>query len=207
MKTFRTLKKESEGFYKEKGSKFISLAFPVTDTEQSLAILKSVKSKYHDARHHCYAYIIGEKKEISKSNDDGEPSHSAGDPILGQIRSYDLTNTMIVVVRYFGGTKLGVGGLINAYRTAAQEAIINNKIVEVVLSTTINLHYAYNSTNEAQRLINEFDIKIIDQEFGEKCSIAGRVPNELIAPLRSKVGTLAASGQDISLEISTDQTA
>lgn len=136
--TYLTISDDSEGFYKEKGSKFLSFAFPVHHEEDIKEKLDILRKKYYDARHHCYAYVLGKDKEIFRANDDGEPNHSAGDPILGQIKSNQLTNILIVVVRYFGGVKLGVGGLISAYRTAAAEAISNNVIVEAIVKKRSN---------------------------------------------------------------------
>jgi len=114
--TYFTIKHESEGFYKEKGSKFLAFAYPVQDEAAVKERTSELKKVYYDARHHCYAYILGHDGEQYRASDDGEPNHSAGDPILGQIKSNNLTNTLIVVVRYFGGTKLGISGLINAYK-------------------------------------------------------------------------------------------
>lgn len=124
--TYFTLKGNSEGFNKEKGSKFLAFAYVVSNEDDVKKTVAELKKKYYDARHYCYAYVLGDQSEIYRAKDDGEPGHSAGDPILGQIRSKKLTNTLIVVVRYFGGTKLGVGGLIHAYKTAAADAIENN---------------------------------------------------------------------------------
>ena len=127
--TYFTLKGNSEGFYKEKGSKFLAFAFVISSEEDVKKIIAELKKKYYDARHHCYAYVLGNQSEKYRANDDGEPGHSAGDPILGQIRSNSLTNTLIVVVRYFVGTKLGIIGLINAYKTATADSIASNSII------------------------------------------------------------------------------
>src|SRR5690606_7725476 len=120
---YRTIAQPAEGLYKEKGSKFIALAYPVYTEEEIKDRLAELRKKYYDARHHCYAYMLGADKSRYRANDDGEPNHSAGDPILGQIRSADLSNVLVVVVRYFGGTKLGVSGLITAYKTATADAL------------------------------------------------------------------------------------
>ncbi len=129
MDEYRTLQEESRGLYKEKGSRFISIAVPVESAGDVKSQLESLRKQYHDARHHCYAYRLGEPPYEFRYNDDGEPSGTAGKPIFGQIQSFDLTNILIVVVRYFGGVKLGTGGLIQAYRSAAKEAIENGRIV------------------------------------------------------------------------------
>lgn len=173
--TFLTLKEESEGLYKEKGSKFLAFAYPVNDEEEIKEKLEALRKKYYDARHHCYAYILGKEKENYRANDDGEPNHSAGDPILGQIRSNDLTNVLIVVIRYFGGTKLGVGGLITAYRTAAAEAIISNEIITEIVTKKIKFTFDYLDMNDVMRLIKEFELEIKGQNFDNSCSMTIKV--------------------------------
>src|SRR5690554_2132633 len=151
--TYLTLKSQSQGLYKEKGSKFLAFAYPVDNEEEIKEILETLKKQYHDARHHCYAYILGKDGQNFRANDDGEPGHSAGDPILGQIRSNNLTNTLIVVVRYFGGTKLGVGGLVTAYKTAATEAILANEIITETVTLKVNFQFDYIDMNEVMRII------------------------------------------------------
>lgn len=173
--TFLTLKEESEGIYKEKGSKFLAFAFPVNDEQEIKEKLEGLRKKYYDARHHCYAYILGKEKENYRANDDGEPNHSAGDPILGQIRSNELTNVLIVVIRYFGGTKLGVGGLISAYKTAAAEAIMTNEIITEVVTKKIRFTFDYLDMNDVMRLIKEFDLEIKNQDFDNSCSMTIKV--------------------------------
>lgn len=165
---FYTISKGGEGFYKEKGSKFIGLAFRVKDEEEVKGKLEEVKKQYHDGRHHCYAYYLSEDK--LRANDDGEPNHSAGDPILGQIKSKKLTQVLVVVVRYFGGTKLGVSGLINAYKTAAFEALEASKLIEVTIEEIYDIQYGYEITNEVMRLISDFEADIKNQEFTENCT-------------------------------------
>ncbi|HYW95669.1 MAG TPA: YigZ family protein, partial [Bacteroidales bacterium] len=127
---YLTIKQRGEGLYKEKGSKFIGFALPVESEDHIKGELESIRKNFHDARHHCYAWRLGPDMELYRANDDGEPGNSAGKPILGQIESRKLTNVLVVVVRYFGGTLLGVGGLINAYRTAASEALDRSVIVK-----------------------------------------------------------------------------
>lgn len=165
---FFTISEAGEGFYKEKGSKFIGLAFRIRNEEEVKEKLEEVKKQYHDARHHCYAYILSADKH--RANDDGEPNHSAGDPILGQIKSNELTQVMVVVVRYFGGTKLGVSGLINAYKTAASEALDAAKILKVTIEEVYEIEYSYDITNEVMRLISEFEANIKQQEFTANCT-------------------------------------
>ena len=168
---YYTIGRESEGFYKEKGSKFISFAFPIEEEDEVKEILTRLKKKYYDARHHCYAYIFGKHGEKYRANDDGEPGHSAGDPILGQIRSKQLTNTLVVVVRYFGGTKLGIGGLINAYKTAAADALEGNQIVEKLILAEIKVQFEYPQMNQVMRIIKDRDLTIIDQKLEMSCEM------------------------------------
>ncbi|SMG08759.1 uncharacterized protein, YigZ family [Marivirga sericea] len=165
---FYTVSEGGEGFYKEKGSKFIGLSFRVRNEDEVKEKLDEVKKQYHDGRHHCYAYLLSEDK--MRANDDGEPNHSAGDPILGQIKSKNLTEVLIVVVRYFGGTKLGVPGLINAYKTAAFEALEHSKLIEVTIEEIYDIEYGYEITNEVMRLISDFEADIKNQEFTENCT-------------------------------------
>ena len=187
---YLTVSRTSESLYKEKGSKFIGLAYPVRTEEEVKALLEELRKQYYDARHHCYAYILGADTEKYRANDDGEPNHSAGDPILGQIRSNKLTNTLVVVVRYFGGTKLGVSGLINAYKLAAAEAIEANEIVEELVKETVNIRYGYEGTNEVMRLINDFETEILEQEFTADCRMKLAVRKSLHGQLIEKLETM-----------------
>jgi len=168
---FLTLKSTSEALHKEKGSKFFSFAMPVSSEQEIKEVLDAFKKKYHDSSHICYAYVLGKDKSIFRANDAGEPNHSAGDPILGQIRSNNLSDVLLVVVRYFGGTKLGVGGLINAYRTAAAEAIKINKIIEKVVKEQIVVKFPYPSLNEVMRVVKEYDLDIVQQNFDIACQM------------------------------------
>lgn len=188
--TYRTILRPSESLYKEKGSKFIGLAYPVKTEEEIKELLDELRKQYYDARHHCYAYILGPNADKYRANDDGEPSHSAGDPILGQIKSSNLTNTLIVVIRYFGGTKLGVSGLINAYKIAAAEAIEANEIVEEVVKEKLCIQYGYESTNEVMRLIKEFEPDILEQEFTADCRMQLAVRKSLYEKLVEKINQL-----------------
>ena len=186
---YHTLSGSSEGIYREKGSKFLSFARPVSGTEEIETILLELRKKYHDARHHCYAYMLGEDSSTFKANDDGEPRHSAGDPILNEIRSHELTNTLIVVVRYFGGTKLGVSGLIKAYKEASRDAIGNNTIVTRTVMDTLQIWFGYELTSSVQSLISKTGAQIRSQEFSEGCHYTISVPrdktDELIRQLES----------------------
>lgn len=169
--TYKTIKKPSEGIYKEKGSKFLSFAYPINNEEDFKTIKTNIEQKYYNARHRCYAYRIGYDKAIYRSNDDGEPSNTAGKPILGQIKSYDLTFILIFVVRYFGGTMLGVSGLINAYKLSANSAIQNATIIEKIIQDTYKINFKYNTMNLIMRILKENKIQQFNQVFEENCSI------------------------------------
>jgi len=168
---YRSLAKPAEGIYKEKGSKFLAFAYPTENEEQVKSRLAELKRQFHDARHHCYAYIVDPAKPYTRANDDGEPSNTAGIPILNQIRSFDLCNVLVVVVRYFGGTKLGASGLIQAYKSAAQAALEVAEIHICFLTETIKLRFSYEATNEVQRILQTFNLKPTDQQFGADCQM------------------------------------
>ncbi len=185
--TYLTIKSPSEGFYKEKGSKFLAYAYPVTSEEEIKEKIDLLKKQYHDARHHCFAYILGPEADRYRAYDDGEPGHSAGDPILGQLRSNNLTDTLIVVVRYFGGTKLGVSGLINAYKTAASDAILNCRIVEKHQTRTYQIFFGYPEMNVVMKLVKDLDLTILDQDFQETCKIRIDVRLKFIDQLIEKL--------------------
>lgn len=181
--TYKTIVSNSEGFYSEKGSKFISLAFPVRTEDEVRENLQAVKKKYYDARHHVYAFVLGDYGDTYRCSDDGEPSNSSGMPVLGQLRSFGLTYTMIVVVRYFGGTKLGIPGLINAYRTAAADALNNAQIVEETIDASYSLSFTYDEVNFVMKCLKDFDAKIIAQYFAEDCRLEFMVKLSAEAPL------------------------
>lgn len=169
--TFKTIEKPSEGLFKDKGSRFISYAFPVNSEEEIKELLQSIKKEHHSARHHCYAWQLGVEKTLFRVNDDGEPSSTAGKPILGQIQSFDLTNLLIVVVRYFGGTLLGVSGLINAYRHAALDAINNAEIVEKIVEKWLLIEFDYSVMNEVMKIFKDEKLPQIDQQFDLSCKV------------------------------------
>ena len=161
----------SEGLYKEKGSKFIALAFPVKTEEEVKLKLEEVKKEYHDARHHCYAWCLGPDKSAFRYNDDGEPSGTAGRPIYGQIQSKDLTNILIIVIRYFGGIKLGVSGLITAYKTSAADAISHAKILSLTVNDVYVISFEYPLMNEVMRIVKDSGVKVLAQDFQESCRL------------------------------------
>ncbi len=169
--TYKTIKSVSQGIYKEKGSRFIGFAIPVSSKEDIKVLLEDYRKKYHDARHHCYAYLLGFERNIWRANDDGEPSGTAGKPILGQINSFGLTNTLIVVIRYFGGTLLGTNGLINAYKTAAYESISNAEIIECTLKDYYKIDFPYTSMNKVMKILKDENIGQTDQVYDLDCSI------------------------------------
>jgi len=168
--TFKTIAQASdEVIYKEKGSKFIGYAYPIKNEDEVKVIIDALKSQHHKARHWCYAWQLGVECIQYRINDDGEPNNSAGQPIYGQILSKNLTNILIVVVRYFGGTKLGVGGLVNAYKTAAQLAIDSSKIVSRTINTHFVLNFEYRYMNNVMRIIKEKKAIIVNQEMNLDC--------------------------------------
>ncbi|RDV14636.1 YigZ family protein [Pontibacter diazotrophicus] len=185
--TYRTIEAPAEGLYKEKGSKFIALAYPVYSEEEVKETMAELKKQYYDARHHCYAYSLGADKGRFRANDDGEPNHSAGDPILGQIRSADLSNVLIAVIRYFGGTKLGVGGLINAYKTAAADALEHATIIEKHETVLLQAQYAYPQMNDVMSLVKEYDLNVRDQQFELDCCLTLEVRKKLQEEITTKL--------------------
>ncbi len=168
---YQTIAEPAEGFYKDKGSKFYAFAYPVYSEDEIKEIQKQLRKKYHDARHHCYAFRLCADKKTYRSSDDGEPSNSSGPPILGQIQSKELSNILIVVVRYFGGTKLGIPGLIKAYRTAALDAINNGKIVSKTENITFKIDFDYATMNSVMRIIKEQNLYLINQKSELTCEI------------------------------------
>lgn len=190
--TYLTIQQTSEGLYKDRSSKFFFFAFPVRTEDEIKEKLSELRKTYYDARHHCYAYVLGKEGEIFRAVDDGEPNHSAGDPILGQIRSKNLTNILIVVVRYSGGTKLGMSGLINAYKSSAALAIEENQIVEEKVLESVQIKFLYPSMNEVMKLVKVHDLSIIDQEMMLDCQMTLEyrkgIENELISSLEEIEG-------------------
>lgn len=168
---YRTVNAIAEGLYKEKGSRFISFIYPVKTEEEIKEIITAIKTKYYDARHHCYAYCLGANRERFRANDDGEPSSTAGKPILGQIVSNDLSNVLIVVIRYFGGIKLGVSGLIQAYKDAAADAILHAEIVERTVDEIIRIRFTYVVMNDVMKILKEEAPEILSRNFEMECEM------------------------------------
>ena len=170
--TYKTIAAASEEvLYKEKNSKFFGYAFPVTSEEEIKEILERLRKEHFSARHWCYAYQIGTEKIQYRANDDGEPNNSAGMPIYGQIQSFEVTNILVVVVRYFGGVKLGVGGLISAYKITAQMALENSEIVERTIDKHFIISFGYANMNKVMRIIKEKNLQIVSQKMEMDCEI------------------------------------
>jgi len=168
---YKTIATTSQGIFKEKGSRFVSFAVPISSQEEIKPIIDKIRKEHHEARHHCYAYIIGHERIIWRVNDDGEPSGTAGRPILGQINSFGLTNIIIVVSRYFGGTLLGVSGLINAYRSSAESALRNAELTEKTVNEYYKITYPYISMNDVMKILKEENIGQSEQSFDIECNI------------------------------------
>lgn len=171
MDTYQTIAAASEGIYKEKGSKFLAFAYPIFSEEEFKNHLAQLKKDYHDARHHCYAFKLGLTENEYRYSDDGEPNNSAGKPIYGQILSKNLTNVGIVVVRYFGGTKLGVGGLVTAYKEAAADALQNARIIEQTVNNFYQILFDYPVMSEVMTFIKKNELNITKQLFENTCLI------------------------------------
>lgn len=174
--SFRTISRVSDALLKAKGSKFFAYAYPVCKVEEVKSLLDSCKKEYHTARHWCYAYRLGADGTDFRSNDDGEPNHSAGDPILRQIDSKELSNILIIVVRYFGGVKLGVGGLIQAYGGAAEMALDSAEIITVEVQERIRISFAYPEMNEVMRVMKRYEAEMADHSFLVDCWIIAQTP-------------------------------
>jgi len=184
---YKSIARASEGVFKDRGSKFLAYAFPVETEVQVSEFQKELRKKHFDARHHCYAFRLGAEKNIYRAGDDGEPANSSGPPILGQIRSTDLSDILIVVVRYFGGTKLGVPGLINAYKTAAAEAIANAEIITKTVTSSVSFSFNYQTMNDVMRLIKEENLKITEQDFQMKCKMTIEVRLKLLEKVKMRL--------------------
>ncbi|MCP4310899.1 MAG: YigZ family protein [Bacteroidetes bacterium] len=172
---YHTISSDSEGQFKDRGSRFIALVFPVVSEDEIREKMAHLRKEYHDARHHSFAWRLGADMERYRINDDGEPSGSAGRPIFGQIQKWDLTDILVVVVRYFGGTLLGVGGLISAYRSATAEALERANIIEKRVEQQIELQFPYEAMNGVMKLIKEFDLAFENQHFDLTCTLKLRV--------------------------------
>ncbi|MDE6179844.1 MAG: YigZ family protein [Phocaeicola sp.] len=185
--TYKTIADIAEGIYTEKRSKFIAIAVPVTTIEEIKGHLDTYQKKYYDARHVCYAYMLGHERKDFRANDNGEPSGTAGKPILGQINSNELTNILIVVVRYFGGIKLGTSGLIVAYKAAAAEAIAAAKVVERTVDEEVTVAFEYPFMNDVMRIVKEEEPVILEQSYDMDCMIKLRILKSMLERLRARL--------------------
>ena len=172
---YKSIGEPSQGLFKDNGSRFIAFAYPVETEEQVKELVGALKKEYHDARHHCFAYRLGYKGDVWRASDDGEPSGSAGRPILGQIDSLGLSDVLVVVVRYFGGIKLGIPGLIRAYKTSTADALASAQIIEKIASRRFRVHFDYLSMNPVMKVLKDMNLQPSAQDFGEKCSLEVRV--------------------------------
>jgi uncharacterized YigZ family protein len=188
--TFFTIENPSKGLFKDKGSKFLAFAFPAEKESEIKVHLDTIRKEYFDARHHCYAYRLGAEMKVFRSFDDGEPSGTAGKPILGQIMSNNLTNVVIVVVRYFGGTLLGVGGLIQAYKQASADAIANATIVEKEVLDQFTVTFDYPLQNQVNRILKDFNTRMVSSEFGYNCRLVIQCRKKLSGSLIVKLKEL-----------------
>ena len=185
--TYKTITGVAEGIYTEKRSKFIAIAIPVHTVEEIKQHLDTYQKKYYDARHVCYAYMLGHERKDFRANDNGEPSGTAGKPILGQINSNELTDILIIVVRYFGGIKLGTSGLIVAYKAAAAEAIANATIIEKTVDDDISVAFEYPFMNDIMRIVKEEEPEILEQSYDMDCLMKLRIRRAMMGKLRARL--------------------
>ena len=190
--TYRSIEAASEGLFKDNGSRFIALADPVETEEQVKDIVAGLKKEYHDARHHCYAYRLGHLGDRFRANDDGEPSGSAGRPILGQIDSAGLSDILVVVVRYFGGIKLGIPGLIRAYKTSTADALASAKVTEKVAGLSFRVRYDYLDMNAVMKVLKDLSLPVSGQIFDTQCSVDVRVRLTLVEAFRERMGQIGS---------------
>lgn len=189
--TYLTIQDKSEGIYTEKRSKFLAFAHPVETIDEIKDLLTDYKKKYYDARHVCYAYMLGPERTDFRANDDGEPSSTAGKPILGQINSRELTNILVVVIRYFGGVKLGTSGLIVAYREAAAEALSAATVIEKTIEETVTFTFPYVMMNNVMRVVKELNPRIVEQKYDETCIITLAIKRSMAPMLEERLNKLA----------------
>ena len=187
---YKTVKGVSQGIYREKMSRFLAFAEPVSSAEEARAVIKRYANEYHDARHCCWAYMIGTERNEYLSSDNGEPSGTAGKPILGQINSFELTNIVIVVIRYFGGIKLGTSGLIVAYREAAKLAIEAGEILECHEQARLSFTFPYLSMNDVMKVVKKSDLKVVDQAFDNVCSMTIEADADKVPCLREQFANI-----------------
>jgi uncharacterized YigZ family protein len=185
--TFLTIQQATESLFKEKGSKFIAFAYPIANEQDIKEKLEELRKEYYDATHHCYAYILGKEKKNLRANDDGEPNGTAGLPILGQIKSKNLTNVLVVVVRYFGGTKLGASGLVSAYKTAAMQVLEQAQVIEQIVTQTLSFHFDYLQMNIVMKFVKDNHLKIIHQNFDNQCEMTVEIRERDYSIIKEKL--------------------
>ncbi len=198
--TLYEAKSSGSSLLKDRGSKFHGVVHPCLDLTQAQAYLEGIKQQFHDARHHCYAYRIGKSGETTYATDDGEPAHSAGDPILGAIKSANLTNVWVGVIRYFGGTKLGVRGLIEAYRGAAEEALIHIDRQEIILKAKFELVYPYERTSEIRRILHPYPYEELESVYTEQVKQVLEIQRDLYPALQAQLHAAAFDYKTISID-------
>lgn len=189
--SYKTIAGEGEGYYTEKRSKFLAFAHHVENVDEVKAIVAQYRKKYYDARHCCYAYMLGPECTEFRANDDGEPSSTAGKPILGQIKSNELTDVLIVVIRYYGGVNLGTSGLIVAYREAAADALAHSKIEERLVESVITYEFPYVMMNQVMKIVKDMQPRIISQQFDNTCQISLGIRKSLATELESRLKKLS----------------
>lgn len=190
--TYKTVSKEvCEGFYSEKRSKFLAFVHHVDSVDEAMAIVKEYRKKYYDARHCCYAYVLGSDRADFRANDDGEPSSTAGKPILGQLNRLELTDVLVVVIRYYGGVNLGTGGLIVAYRTATEDALSKAVIEEIFVEERITYRFTYPMINAVMRVVKETGARIVSQSFDNDCEIVLSIRQSLAEGLQARLDKLS----------------
>lgn len=190
--TYKTVSKEvCEGFYSEKRSKFLAFVHHVDSVDEAMAIVKEYRKKYYDARHCCYAYVLGSDRADFRANDDGEPSSTAGKPILGQLNRLELTDVLVVVIRYYGGVNLGTGGLIVAYRTSTEDALSKAVIEEKFVEQRITYRFTYPMINAVMRVVKETGARIVSQSFDNDCEIVLSIRQSLAEGLQARLDKLS----------------
>ena len=188
---YQSIEGPSEGLFKDNGSRFIALAYPVETEAQVREIVSGLRKEYHDARHHCYAYRLGYRRDVFRASDDGEPSGSAGRPILGQIDALGLSDVLVVVVRYFGGIKLGIPGLIRAYKSSTADALSRARVVEKIAARRYRLQFDYLSMNAVMKVLKDMELPQSGQQFGESCSLEVRVRLSVVEDFTKRMGECA----------------
>ena len=187
---YQTIEKESQGYFKDKGSKFHAFAFPVKNEDEVKEIIARLRKEHHSARHHCFAWRLGTGNIIFRANDDGEPSSTAGKPILGQLQSFNVTNILVVVVRYFGGTLLGTGGLINAYRSATEDMLSHAKIIDKYLEDHFHIRFPYEKLNAVMKILKEEHIIPLLPEYSAACSMHIHVRKSISGRLSTRLSVI-----------------